>query len=95
LWSSGLFDMITTTTAEKQAIKTAAKRYMDLRKPRVQAILDFSRRMQKAKRTMTVIEEYLMYCAFWIFGERSSAPSLQNEKSHVNLVSKLQADSLV
>ncbi|KAN0086404.1 hypothetical protein V8E54_000092 [Elaphomyces granulatus] len=53
---------------EKEAIKNAAKRYMDLRRPRVQAILDQARKFQNLKRKMGVVEEYLMYCMMWIIG---------------------------
>lgn len=52
----------------KEAVKLAAKQYMDLRRPRVQAILDDARKRQSKKRDMGVIEEYLMYSIMWIMG---------------------------
>jgi 2-polyprenyl-6-methoxyphenol hydroxylase-like FAD-dependent oxidoreductase len=52
----------------KEAVKLAAKQYMDLRRPRIQAILDDARKMQSKKRDMGVIEEYLMYSIMWIMG---------------------------
>ncbi|KAL2862373.1 FAD-dependent oxidoreductase [Aspergillus lucknowensis] len=52
----------------KTAITTAAKDYMDIRRPRVQKILESAQRMQNSKRDMGVIAEYLMYCAMWIAG---------------------------
>ncbi|PYH97180.1 FAD/NAD(P)-binding domain-containing protein [Aspergillus ellipticus CBS 707.79] len=54
--------------AEKQAVKDAAKRYMDFRRPRVQGILDRARTMQNTKRDMGVVREYLMYLAMWVVG---------------------------
>jgi hypothetical protein len=59
---------------EKEAIKNAAKRYMDLRRPRVQAILDQARKFQNLKRKMGVVEEYLMYCMMWIIGKNFKPP---------------------
>ncbi|GIJ81701.1 hypothetical protein Asppvi_000201 [Aspergillus pseudoviridinutans] len=60
----------------KEAVKLAAKQYMDLRRPRIQAILDNARKMQNKKRDMGVIEEYLMYSIMWIMG---FFPSLMNK----------------
>ncbi|RMJ28459.1 Extracellular salicylate hydroxylase monooxygenase [Aspergillus sp. HF37] len=54
--------------ADKEAIRTAAKRYVHLRQPRVQAVLDQSQKMQNSKRNMSVVEEYFMYCMMWIVG---------------------------
>lgn len=56
-------------TTEKEAIKIAAKRYMDVRQPRVQAILNHAQKMQNSKRNMNVVEEYFMYCMMWIAGK--------------------------
>ncbi|EAW24766.1 FAD-dependent oxidoreductase [Aspergillus fischeri NRRL 181] len=52
----------------KEAVKLAAKQYMDLRRPRIQAILADARKKQNKKRDMGVIEEYLMYSIMWIMG---------------------------
>lgn len=59
----------TMMAAEKEAIRTAAKRYVDLRQPRVQGILDRAQKVQNSKRDMGVIAEYFMYCMMWIFGK--------------------------
>lgn len=59
----------TETAREKEAVKTAAKQYMELRKPRVTAILDQAKRMQDQKRDMNVLQEYMMYTMMWILGE--------------------------
>ncbi|KAE8355475.1 putative extracellular salicylate hydroxylase/monooxygenase [Aspergillus coremiiformis] len=52
----------------KSVIATAAKQYMQLRIPRIQAILDDAKRRQNLKRDMGVVEEYMMYCFLWILG---------------------------
>lgn len=52
----------------KEAIRTAAKRYMHLRQPRVQAILDQPQRIQSSKRKMSVFEEYFMCGMMWTVG---------------------------
>ncbi|KAB8239130.1 hypothetical protein ETB97_012820 [Aspergillus alliaceus] len=52
----------------KGVITTAAKQYMELRIPRVQAILEDAKRRQNVKRNMGLIEEYMMYCFMWILG---------------------------
>ncbi|KAF7590361.1 hypothetical protein BBP40_002964 [Aspergillus hancockii] len=52
----------------KQVITTAAKQYMELRMPRVEAILEAAKWRQNTKRDMGVIEEYLMYCFLWVLG---------------------------
>ncbi|KAL4943244.1 hypothetical protein BDV06DRAFT_141562 [Aspergillus oleicola] len=54
--------------AHKDATSTAAKQYMEIRRPRVQGILEAAQRMQNSKRGMGVIAEYMMYCAMWIAG---------------------------
>lgn len=59
----------TSVATEKQAVKIAAKKYMDLRQPHVKAILDQAQKMQNNKRDMTVMEEYFMYVMMWIFGK--------------------------
>jgi 2-polyprenyl-6-methoxyphenol hydroxylase-like FAD-dependent oxidoreductase len=52
----------------KAAITTAAKQYMEIRRPHVQRILESAQRMQNSKRDMGVIAEYMMYYAMWIAG---------------------------
>lgn len=56
-------------TAEyKSAITSAAKQYIEIRRPRVQSILEGAQRMQSTKRDMGWIAECAMYCAMWIAG---------------------------
>jgi 2-polyprenyl-6-methoxyphenol hydroxylase-like FAD-dependent oxidoreductase len=57
------------TAAYKKAITTAAKQYIEIRRPRVQSILESAQRMQSTKRDMSWIAEYAMYCAMWIAGK--------------------------
>ncbi|GES66509.1 extracellular salicylate hydroxylase/monooxygenase [Aspergillus terreus] len=52
----------------KHVISTAAKQYMHLRRPRIEAILDEARRRQNQKRNMGWLEEMFMYCFMWILG---------------------------
>ncbi|KAL4802330.1 hypothetical protein BDV18DRAFT_164154 [Aspergillus unguis] len=52
----------------KRAIATAARGYMEIRRPRVQMILGNAQRMQNNKREMGVIVEYMLYIVLWIFG---------------------------
>lgn len=63
-------DPLTTTidtqvATEKQAIKLAAKKHMNLRFPRVKQILDRAKKMQGSKRSMSIVEESR---CFWFFG---------------------------
>ena len=58
-----------TAATQKQAIKVAAKTYMDLRQPHVKNILEKAQKMQNSKRTMGFVQEQIMYCALWIFGK--------------------------
>lgn len=53
---------------ERVAITTAAKRYVELRKPHVKKILEHAKQMQDNKRDKSLFEEYLMYCVMWIMG---------------------------
>jgi 2-polyprenyl-6-methoxyphenol hydroxylase-like FAD-dependent oxidoreductase len=66
--------------AEKQAIKIAAKRHMDIRRPRVQAILDQARKFQDLKKKRSVFEEYFMYCIMWIIGKKPPSPNQQKNR---------------
>jgi 2-polyprenyl-6-methoxyphenol hydroxylase-like FAD-dependent oxidoreductase len=52
----------------KAAITTAARQYMEIRRPRVESILKNAQQMQNSKRDMNVIAEYMMYSAMWIAG---------------------------
>jgi 2-polyprenyl-6-methoxyphenol hydroxylase-like FAD-dependent oxidoreductase len=52
----------------KMAITTAARQYMEIRRPRVESILKNAQQMQNSKRDMNVIVEYMMYSAMWIAG---------------------------
>lgn len=53
---------------ERVAITTAAKRYVELRKPHVKRILEHAKKMQDNKRNKSLLEEYLMYFFMWIVG---------------------------
>lgn len=53
---------------ERTAVTTAAKRYVELRKPHVKKILERAKRMQDSKRDKSLFEEYLMYFFMWIMG---------------------------
>jgi 2-polyprenyl-6-methoxyphenol hydroxylase-like FAD-dependent oxidoreductase len=53
---------------ERAAVTTAAKRYVELRKPHVKKILEHAKQMQDNKRDKSLFEEYLMYCLMWIMG---------------------------
>jgi 2-polyprenyl-6-methoxyphenol hydroxylase-like FAD-dependent oxidoreductase len=57
------------THMEKQAINRAAKQYVALRQPHVKKIRDRARQMQDKKRTMSVVEEWVMYAVMWVMGE--------------------------
>ncbi|KAK9321584.1 hypothetical protein V1517DRAFT_339673 [Lipomyces orientalis] len=57
---------------ERQAIKIAAKRHMDLRHPHVQAILHHAKQMQLSKGSLNIFQEFLMYFILWIVGLVSS-----------------------
>ncbi|KAL2853255.1 hypothetical protein BJY01DRAFT_78451 [Aspergillus pseudoustus] len=61
-------DSSTDPKVYKTSITTAAEQYMEMRRPRVQGILESAQRMQNSKRGMSVIAEYMMYCAMWIAG---------------------------
>jgi 2-polyprenyl-6-methoxyphenol hydroxylase-like FAD-dependent oxidoreductase len=52
----------------KEAIKTAAKQYMELRMPHVKKILDNAQKMQDHKRDKGAFEEYIMYAFMWVMG---------------------------
>lgn len=54
---------------EKQTIKLAAKKHMDLRMPRVKQILERTRQMQSSKKQMNILKEFFMYLVLWIIGE--------------------------
>lgn len=59
----------TSVEMEKKAIKIAAKQYVNLRKPHIEAILVQAQKMQNNKRNMGIVQEYFMYAMMWIFGE--------------------------
>ncbi|KAL4892234.1 hypothetical protein BDV59DRAFT_180322 [Aspergillus ambiguus] len=52
----------------KHVISMAAEQYMQLRRPRIDAILEDARRRQNQKRNMGWLEETIMYCVLWILG---------------------------
>lgn len=56
----------------KKAITDAAGQYEKLRRPHVEGILQRAKRAQGSKRTMSWVEEYVMYGFMWVMGESSS-----------------------
>ncbi|KAJ5105445.1 hypothetical protein NUU61_002792 [Penicillium alfredii] len=54
--------------AQKRAIMTAAKQYINLRQPRVTEILENAQKMQSTKRDMGLLQEYSMYAVMKIIG---------------------------
>lgn len=53
---------------EKVAISRAAKRYMELRMPRIETILEEARKYENKKRDMNVFQEWFMYLVLFIIG---------------------------
>ncbi|KAI9748200.1 MAG: hypothetical protein M1835_001864 [Candelina submexicana] len=51
---------------EAEAFRLATKVYTTIRKPRVEAILDYARKMGDMKRKKGIIEEWLMYGFLWV-----------------------------
>lgn len=51
----------------------AARQYEQLRRPHVEGILQRAKRAQGSKRTVSWVEEYVMYGFMWVMGESSSA----------------------
>jgi 2-polyprenyl-6-methoxyphenol hydroxylase-like FAD-dependent oxidoreductase len=48
-----------------EAIKTAGRQFVKIRKPRVDGILDVARRMDNHKRKKGIVEEWITYGAMW------------------------------
>ena len=63
----------TQAATEGSAIQQAAKRYVDLRRPRLKEIYDFSQRMGGMKSKMGIIKELLMYSVIWLMGKSERA----------------------
>lgn len=61
---------LTSPKELKCMIKEVGERYMALRQPRVEKILEAARRIQRNKADMGVIREYTMYAFMKIMGER-------------------------
>lgn len=57
----------------KKAITDASEHYERLRRPHVEAILQRAKQTQGSKRTMSWVEEYVMYGFMWVMGESSPA----------------------
>lgn len=57
----------------KKAITDASEHYEQLRRPHVEAILQRAKQTQGSKRTMSWVEEYVMYGFMWVMGESSPA----------------------
>ena len=59
----------TQLATETEAREMAAKKYVDLRMPRVKAIQWRSQQMGNMKRKMGVVQEMLLYLILWMVGE--------------------------
>ena len=55
--------------SEKDAIQLAAKKHMPLRKPHVKAILEEARRSQQNKKSMNIVQEFMMYLIIYLVGK--------------------------
>ncbi|KAH8429372.1 FAD-dependent oxidoreductase [Aspergillus melleus] len=62
----------------KRTITRAAKRYIEIRKPHVEVILNEAKRMQNNKRDVGWVGEMVMYAVLWIMG---FFPSILSRKS--------------
>ena len=51
---------------ERDAVAQALKLFYDIRQPRVAAIAERGRKLDRGKTNMSVFEEYGMYCFFWV-----------------------------
>ncbi|KAI9881246.1 MAG: hypothetical protein M1830_005532 [Pleopsidium flavum] len=56
------------STVESTAIRSATKIYCDLRKPRVERITQYAKRIGDLKRKKSVFEEWIMYFFIWLMG---------------------------
>ncbi|KAL1953733.1 hypothetical protein VTO42DRAFT_2332 [Malbranchea cinnamomea] len=72
------------TMTVKQAIRDAAKKYMEIRQPRIKSLLDLARRFEDKKRNLDIFEEYMMYLGLFIAG-RLPAPSWLTEVYSYNI----------
>ncbi|KAK2797329.1 hypothetical protein FQN50_009224 [Emmonsiellopsis sp. PD_5] len=63
---------------EKDIIKRAAKKYMDIRQPRVTDLLKKAKRMESKKRDLNIVEEWMMYLVFFIIGHLPLPSWLKN-----------------
>lgn len=52
-----------------EAVRLAAKHYMDLRKPRVQRIANRAKQMGDMKRRKGRLEEWITYFFIWVMGK--------------------------
>lgn len=55
--------------AENDAIQRAAKKYMEIRQPRIKGILEVARKFENKKRHLNIFEEWLMYLGLFIAGK--------------------------
>lgn len=58
--------------SEKDAIQLAAKKHMALREPHVKAILDEARQRQHNKKSMNIVQEFMMYLILYLVGKFSN-----------------------
>lgn len=54
---------------ERDAINLAAKKHMALREPHVKAILDEARQRQRSKKSMNIVQEFMMYLILYLVGK--------------------------
>lgn len=62
--------------SEKDAIQLAAKKHMALRQPHVKAILDEARQRQSSKKSMNIVQEFMLYMILYLVGKWDMIPVL-------------------
>ncbi|KAJ9306477.1 hypothetical protein DTO217A2_4023 [Paecilomyces variotii] len=80
----------TQITTEKEAIKLAAKKHMDLRLPRVKSILQEAKRTQSRRRQMSLLEELIMYFAIWVTGLFANSKRASRERFDYNVAEEVE-----
>lgn len=55
--------------ARKASISWAAKKFMDIRMPRIKAIIDQARKYQNQKRKLSVFQEWFMYLMMYLMSK--------------------------
>ncbi|KAK2741576.1 hypothetical protein FQN57_005559 [Myotisia sp. PD_48] len=67
----------------------AAKKYMEIRMPRIQAILEKARQFENKKRNLSLFEEYFMYFVLFLVG-KFPTPSWAIKTFSYNIASEVQ-----